>query len=414
MNETATAETVTVNFHGPDLENTPTVAQLNLAAAGLPVVHAPRRGFVGVGYEKLKEVAAMMADSGPMVPWQFQAEVVGREKAMGRCLAIAYQADRWGMDPIAVCSKAYVVVSQAKDDKGKPLVKDGQPIYAERISYEAQLIHAIILAFAPLADFPTITYGYAGSNHTAQFRFCHVLYELKSGKQLPIVSPTVAQIKVKNSPLWFSDVDQQLAFYTCRAGARRHFPHILMGIYTREELEVTTVHEIGVTRRPHFEEDDTASKPVDAEFSDEAAAAAWSDKPQPTAEELAAHGRAEAKANNSDSRDPRDAPENQQGAGNPGPGRAKAEPPPSGGLEHDKAASDRASVATLQAEVIGDSNLESVGRKWTALRLTAEWKRLKTYQPDIAAKVIAAVDAHAQRLRQVREAGGNPATGEVE
>jgi hypothetical protein len=41
---------------------------------------------------------------------------------------------------------------------------------------------------------------------------------------------------VKNSPLWKGDVDQQLFYYSVRAFARRHFPDVMMGIYTVDEL----------------------------------------------------------------------------------------------------------------------------------------------------------------------------------
>jgi hypothetical protein len=54
-----------------------------------------------------------------------------------------------------------------------------------------------------------------------------------------ITTPTVAEIKVKNSPLWTSDPDQQLAYYGSRAWARRHTPDVLMGVYDVEEFEST-------------------------------------------------------------------------------------------------------------------------------------------------------------------------------
>lgn len=58
-------------------------------------------------------------------------------------------------------------------------------------------------------------------------------------------SPPLGQITVKNSPLWKTDPDQQLAYYTGRSWARRYAPEMLLGIYDVDELEGVA---IGPTR----------------------------------------------------------------------------------------------------------------------------------------------------------------------
>ena len=75
-----------------------------------------------------------------------------------------------------------------------------------------------------------------------------------------VTSPTVGPIKVKNSPLWFSDVDQQLAYYTARTWARRYRPHRLLGVYSREEMEALAPPD-PATRRALFEEDEAPDLP---------------------------------------------------------------------------------------------------------------------------------------------------------
>jgi len=49
---------------------------------------------------------------------------------------------------------------------------------------------------------------------------------------------------VKNSPLWKSDPDQQLGYYSARSWARRHFPELLLGVYTQEEMAAAPPRDI--------------------------------------------------------------------------------------------------------------------------------------------------------------------------
>jgi len=50
-------------------------------------------------------------------------------------------------------------------------------------------------------------------------------------------SPKVRDIKVKNSPLWVSDPQQQLGYYSVRAWVRRHCPDVLLGVYAPDEID---------------------------------------------------------------------------------------------------------------------------------------------------------------------------------
>ena len=50
-------------------------------------------------------------------------------------------------------------------------------------------------------------------------------------------TPKFREIKVKNSPLWTQAADQQLWYYGTRSWARRFVPDVLLGIYSRDELE---------------------------------------------------------------------------------------------------------------------------------------------------------------------------------
>lgn len=206
---------------------------------GAPLLPAPM--------EKLREVAHAIAYSAIANP-DFQVEKVGAEKAEARSLAVAYQAARWGMDPMAVASQAYVTP-----------VKGG----GEKMAYQAQLIAALVHRSPMLTG--RLKYEFFGSG--AQ-RYVRVTGKVKGVKQpLEYVSPTIGQIKVKNSPLWFTDPDQQLAYYGARAWARRHMQEALMGVYAVEEMiqeEVTVVD--AAERLKGFEEEPEEAQ--DAEFEE--------------------------------------------------------------------------------------------------------------------------------------------------
>lgn len=129
----------------------------------------------------------------------------------GACLAVCMQAFQWQMDPFAVAQKSYDV--------------------GGRMAYEAQLIAAVINTRAGLAKRPAIEYRGSGND-----RQCVVTFEADDGSVHVYESPRFGTITPKNSPLWKSDPDQQLAYYSVRAGARRHFPEVILGVYDRDEI----------------------------------------------------------------------------------------------------------------------------------------------------------------------------------
>lgn len=130
----------------------------------------------------------------------------------GACMAVTMQALRWEMDPFAVASKSYNV--------------------KDIISYEAQLIAAVVHTRAPITTRPDYEYTGDGAD-----RRCKVSALFNDGVTRSYESPRVADIAVKNSPLWKADTDQQLGYYSVRAFARRYCPETILGVYTPEEAE---------------------------------------------------------------------------------------------------------------------------------------------------------------------------------
>lgn len=169
-------------------------------------------GFGASGFEltpnSLGEVVAfatLMAKAQHAIPKHL------RDNA-GACMAVTLQALRWQMDPFAVAAKTYNVKDQ--------------------VAYESQVIAAAINTRANLAARPLIEYEGEGAT-----RQCTVTFEFKNGDVRSYTSPEIGKITTKNSPLWNSDPDQQLGYYSIRSAARRHCPEVILGVYDRDEVE---------------------------------------------------------------------------------------------------------------------------------------------------------------------------------
>lgn len=134
----------------------------------------------------------------------------------GACLALVVQAVEWGMSPYAVANKSFSV--------------------NDRLAYESQLVQAVILRRAPIKGRIKFTFDGEGATR----RCTASATDSETGEVLEIITPMVRDIKVKNSPLWNSDPDQQLSYYAGRALCRRYFPDVLLGVYDRDEMTDVT------------------------------------------------------------------------------------------------------------------------------------------------------------------------------
>ena len=186
----------------------------DLARMGLDALDPQKAGAVTVSHSaggvsfasamEVMEFAKLMSVSATAVPKHLRNNP-------GACLRIVFQAIEWRMSPYAVADKSYEV--------------------NDRIAYESQLIHAVIEARAPLLG--RLECDYEGSGPE---RACVVTGVFNGGETREYKSPKIKDIRVKNSPLWVADPDQQLWYYASRSWARKWCPDVLMGIYSREEL----------------------------------------------------------------------------------------------------------------------------------------------------------------------------------
>lgn len=128
----------------------------------------------------------------------------------GSCLSIVMQALRWGLDPFSVAQKSYFV--------------------NDKIAFEAQLIAAIVNTRAKTKG--PLKYVFSGEGGQ---KVCTVTGIL-NGEECSYTTPIISQISPKNSPLWKTDPEQQLAYYAVKSWARRHCPDVILGVYDRDEL----------------------------------------------------------------------------------------------------------------------------------------------------------------------------------
>jgi hypothetical protein len=162
-------------------------------------------GITFTDAEQVMSFAKMMSLGGIALPEHLRGNV-------GACLAVCFQAVEWKMSPYAVANKSYSVNN--------------------RLAFESQLIQAVILQRAPIKG--RLAYEYSGEGDK---RRCTVSAVLADGTgTVEYQTPEFGRIGPKNSPLWKTDPDQQLAYFAGRSLCRRHFPDVLLGVYESEEM----------------------------------------------------------------------------------------------------------------------------------------------------------------------------------
>lgn len=140
----------------------------------------------------------------------------------GDCLAVTMQAMQWGMNPFAVAQKTHLVNGV--------------------LGYEAQLVNAVIISRAPIKSRPD--YQWFGDWSKVDGKTCKsndigvTVFVCLNGEDTPRqLSISFAQVGVRNSPNWLNDPKQQIAYLAIKKLARLHFPDVLLGVYTEDELQ---------------------------------------------------------------------------------------------------------------------------------------------------------------------------------
>mgnify|MGYP000004305642 CR=1 FL=1 len=161
----------------------------------------------------------IMSQSTIAIPKQYQGNP-------GNCMAVIMQAQRWGMDPYIVASKTHVV--------------------SGNLGYEAQLVNAVITSSNAIIG--RFHYEYSEDewkNDTDPNAWIRVGAQISGESKIQWGEKLYpSTVKVKNSPLWKTNPKQQAAYLAVKMWSRLYTPHVIMGVYTRDETEVMAEKDI--------------------------------------------------------------------------------------------------------------------------------------------------------------------------
>ena len=171
--------------------------------------------------DRVIKLADMMAGSKVTVPKHLQ-------NSPGDCSAIIMQAMNWGLDPFVVAQKTHLVNGV--------------------LGYEAQLVNAVVQSSNSIKGAFSYEYKDEGGTAPNAFVSCRVGAVLNGQQDITwgewLAS---ASVTTKNSPLWKTNVKQQMAYLQVKNWARMYCPGAILGVYTAEELHDAPAAEQDVT-----------------------------------------------------------------------------------------------------------------------------------------------------------------------
>lgn len=213
------------------------------ASSQLPSVQS--MVFDLAAYDQMERLAKLMASGRSTVPDHLKGNVAD-------CFAIVMKAMQWKMDPFAVAEKTFQV--------------------GGKLGYEGQLVHAVLLNSGILDGRPTSRYFGEWGKVVGKFTIKESKPDPAKPNKKPgqyrvpawtmqdevglgiVFSATIkgeadprerevllAEAQTRNSTLWATDPKQQLFYFATRVWARMNAPEVLLGVYTREELEAGLV-----------------------------------------------------------------------------------------------------------------------------------------------------------------------------
>lgn len=197
--------------------------------------------FENEKFERMEKVAEMMASGKCAIPKHLQG-------SLGDCFAVVMQAAQWGMNPFAVAQKTHVVNGA--------------------LGYEAQLINAVVNSMHVISD--RFRYEYVGDWEAYKASGFNKAKEAGCGVNVGatlrgesevrwLPAPLcMEQVKTRNSPLWATNPQQQIAYLAVKYWTRLYAPDAILGVYSDDELLQT--EPINVTPKAVAEPKKTASQ----------------------------------------------------------------------------------------------------------------------------------------------------------
>lgn len=207
--------------------------------------------LAGDSFDRMMRLADLMASGRATVPKHFHNNPAD-------CMAVVIQSMQWGMSPFAVAQKTHLVSST--------------------LGYEAQLVNAVITAMAPTQD--RLHYDWFGpwekiigrfrevesrtkkdedTGEPKKFRFpdwkledekglgVRVWATMRGEDEPRVLELLLAQARTRNSTLWADDPKQQLAYLATKRWSRLYCPDVIMGVYSKDELEEADVGPRDIT-----------------------------------------------------------------------------------------------------------------------------------------------------------------------
>ena len=189
----------------------------------------------------MTDLATLMASGKTSLPAHFRGNSAD-------CMAIIIQSMQWQMNPFAVAQKTYIV-------------NGGQ------LSYEAQLVNAVITSRAPTED--RLNFEWFGDwtkvlgnfrvyksdkkknedGTPKEYRYPNWSIEDEKGLGIRVwatfrgetkpreLETLLLQARTRNSTLWAEDPKQQIAYLATKKWARLHCPDVILGCYTPDEFD---------------------------------------------------------------------------------------------------------------------------------------------------------------------------------
>lgn len=138
-----------------------------------------------------------------------KVEALSLDEIKANCVLIVNQALRWGVDPFAILPSTFVI--------------------GGNLGFDGKLIAAIVNKLGGLSK--KLSYEFAGEG---QNRTVTVSGQLHGEDEPRTVSVTVKDAKTDNA-IWTKDPDQKLVYTGATRWARRHCPHVILGIVSDDE-----------------------------------------------------------------------------------------------------------------------------------------------------------------------------------
>lgn len=170
-------------------------------------------------FDRAQKLAAIMAAGKCAIPKHLQGNV-------GDCFAVICQAAQWGLSPFVVAQKTHVVNGA--------------------LGYEAQLINAVVTSMRVTRDrfrydFVGDWEGYRKSGYAKSAEVgCGLnVGATLAGESEPRWLPAplyMENVKTRNSPLWATNPQQQIAYLAVKNWARLYAPDAILGVYSADEL----------------------------------------------------------------------------------------------------------------------------------------------------------------------------------